>query len=208
MKTIRKAILVATIGIGLGGCASPNIVIQPMLPAPTAAHPSANINAVRLVMDNTETNPQLNKYEEKSNKTIIGKSESLGVHLSDFWLEEPPSVFVQHLLEKNLKAWGHMAVTDNEQILLQVHLNKFSLESHAINIFQLQADGVIDVDLEVTKKNAPTHYKGHYVGICTYRTATEVPNKINMEKLFNQCVEEFQKQLESDLKLRTALSEN
>lgn len=208
MKTIRKAILVATIGIGLGGCASPNIVIQPMLPAPTAAHPSASINTVRLVIDSTETNPQLNKYEEKSNKTKIGKSESLGVHLSDFWLEEPPPVFVQHLLEKNLKAWGYMAVTDNEQILLQVHLNKFSLESRAINIFQFQADGVIDIDLEVTKKNAPTHYKGHYVGMCTYRTATDVPNKTNMEKLFNQCVEEFQKQLESDLKLRAALSEN
>jgi len=208
MRTIRNAILATAIGWALGGCASPNIVIQPALPVPATINSSGSLNTVRLVMDGTESTPQLNQYEEKSDKAQIGDSESLGVHLSDFWLEEQPPVFIQRVLENDLKAWGYKVVTDKEQIQLHGHLNKFSLQSRAINLFQFQADGMIDVELEVVKVNAPPYYKGHYVGMCTYKTATEIPNKANMEKLFNQCVEEFQKQLESDLKLRAALSAN
>lgn len=208
MRAIRNAILVTVIGWALGGCASPSIVIQPALPVTAAINPSGSLNTVRLVMDGTEPTPQLNQYEEKSGKVQIGDSESLGVHLSDFWLEEQPPVFIQRVLENDLKAWGYKIVADKEQIQLHGHLNKLSLKNRAINPFEFQADGVIDVELEVIKENSTPYYKGHYVGVCTYKTATEIPNKVNMERLFNKCVEEFQKQLESDLKLRAALSAN
>ena len=208
MRTICKVIFVVVIGCALGGGASPNIVIQPSLPISVAINPPGNLSTVRLVMDGTEPTPQLNRYEEKSDKVQIGDSESLSVHLSDFWLQEPPQVFIQRVLENDLKTWGYKVVTDKEQIQLHGHLNKFSLISRAINLFEFQADGMIDVELEAIKGNAIPHYKGHYVGMCTYKTATEIPNKVNMEKLFNKCVEEFQKQLESDLKLRAALSAN
>lgn len=206
MKAINKAafILPIIIGLGLGGCASPNIVIQPTLPALATHQVSGNIGSVWLVVDGAETNLQASRYEERGDKTAIGKSESLGVHLSDFWIQESPPVFVKRMLENNLKAWGYQVVTNPQQVQLLGRINKFTLDSRAINLFEFQAVGVIDVELNVVKDSIPV-YKGHYVGTCSYKTATEIPNKENMEKLFNSCVSEFQKRLEEDNKLRTII---
>jgi hypothetical protein len=208
MKTIHKTAFVIISVVALGGCASPNILIQPTLPGPATPPASGNPGTVWLVVDGTETSPQAGKYEEKGAWTPVGKSESLGVHLSDIWMEEPPPVFVKRMLENNLKAWGYKVISSNDRVQLHGHVNKFSLNSKAISALELQADGVIDVDLELTPANAAPLFKGHYVGTCTHRSATAIPNKENMEKLFSGCVEKFQKQLEEDTKLRAALSSN
>jgi hypothetical protein len=159
-------------------------------------------------VDGTEIGYQVSKYEEKGDKTLIGRSESLGVHLSDIWVEEPPPVFVKRLLENTLTAWGYKVLSGNELNQLHGQVNKFSLESRAINALEFQADGAIDVDLDVRLANGTQLYKGNFIGACTYRSATKIPNKENLEKLFNRCVKEFQKQLESDSALRSALSAN
>jgi hypothetical protein len=153
----------------------------------------------------TESGPQLSRYEERGEKTQIGRSESLGVHLSDLWIEEPPPIFVKRMLENNLKAWGYQVATSQPKVQLHGQVNKFSLDNRAINIFEFQADGVIDVGLNVVKDGVVAH-KGNYVGSCSYRTATEIPGQERMEKLFNACVGEFQKRLDEDSKLRAALS--
>ena len=210
MRTIHKTafVIVSVVALGLGGCASPNIIIQPAPAVPATPPVSGNPRSVWLVVDGTETNPQAGKYEEKGDKTLIGKSESLGVHLSDIWMEEPPPEFVKRILEDNLKAWGYKAAASNGRVQLHGHINQFALNSKAISAFELQADGVIDVDLEVTQATATPIFKGHYVETCTHKTVSELPNKENMEKLFSGCVEEFQKRLEADTQLRAALSSN
>lgn len=208
MKKSYRAtfIFLSIIGLGLGGCASPSIVLQPGLPPVASSSAAGTPRTISLAVDGTEISYQASKYEEKGDKTLIGKSESLGVHLSDIWVEEPPPVFVKRLLENTLTAWGYKVLSGKELNQLHGHVNRFSLESRAINALEFQADGAIDVDLDVSQANGTQLYKGHFVGACTYRTATEIPNKENMEKLFNRCIEEFQKQLESDSKLRSALS--
>jgi hypothetical protein len=160
------------------------------------------------VIDGTETNPQASQYEEKGDKTPVGKSESLGVHMSDLWIAEPPPVFIKRLLQSDLTAWGYNVVPGSQQNQLHGHVNKFSLESRAASAIQFQADGMIDVDLEVTQADGKSKYKGHYVGICTRTTATEMPTQDYLSKLFDSCVDAFQKQLESDTNLRAALSSN
>jgi uncharacterized lipoprotein YajG len=210
MKTIPRATfaLLVGIGFGLGGCASPNIVLQPTLPAVPSSSAPETLGTVSLAVSGTERNPQGSRYEEKGDKTLIGNSESLGVHLSDFWVQEPPHMFVQRLLDDDLRAWGFKVSADNEKNQLHGRVNAFSLKSRAISAIEFQADGVIDVDLEVSRADGTQLYKGHYVGTCTHRTATEIPNKENMEKLFNRCVGELQTHLQEDGNLRTALSSN
>ena len=207
MKIIKKAALILpiVIGLGLAGCASPNIVITPNLPAPATQPVTEKLGAMQLVLEGTENIQQLSRYEERGEKTQIGRSESLGVHLSDFWVEEPPPVIVKRMLENNLKAWGYQVVTNQQKVQLHGRVNKFALDSRAISPVEFQADGIIDVDLNVVRDGTQT-YKGHYVGTCTFKTATQIPNKDNMEKLFNSCFAEFQKRLDEDNMLRAALS--
>ena len=208
-KSYRATLIfLSIIGLGLGGCASPNIVLQPDLPPVASFSTTGTTRTISLAVDGTEIGYQVSKYEEKGDKTLIGRSESLGVHLSDIWVEEPPPVFVKRLLENTLTAWGYKVLSGNELNQLHGQVNKFSLESRAINALEFQADGAIDVDLDVSLANGTQLYKGNYIGACTYRSATKIPNKENLEKLFNRCVKEFQKQLESDSKLRSALSTN
>jgi uncharacterized lipoprotein YajG len=210
MKTIPRATfaLLVGIGFGLGGCASPNIVLQPTLPALPSSSAPETLGTVSLAVSGTERNPQGSRYEEKGDKTLIGNSESLGVHLSDFWVQEPPHMFVKRLLEDDLRAWGFKVSADKEQKQLRAHVNTFSLKNRAISLLEFQVDGVIDVDSEVSRADGTQLYQGHHVGTCTHRTATEMPNQENMEKVFNRCVEEFQKHLEEDGNLRAALSSN
>lgn len=207
MKIVRKAAfaLPIVIGLVLSGCASPNIMLKPPLPAPAAQPVSAGAGPVWLVVAGTEAGSRPSRYEERGDKTQIGRSESLGVHLSDLWMEEPPPVFVKRMLENNLKAWGYQVATSPQKVQLHGLVNKFSLDNRAINIFEFQADGVIDVELSVAKDGLST-YKERYVGTCTFRTATEIPGQERMEKLFNACVAEFQKRLDGDNRLRAALS--
>lgn len=207
MQIIRNAafILPIVIGLGLSGCVSPTIVIKPPLPVPATPLASVSAGPVWLVVAGTEIGPQLSRYEERGERTQIGRSESLGVHLSDLWMEEPPPVFVKRMLENNLKAWGYQLATSPQKVQLHGLVNKFSLDNRAINIFEFQADGVIDVELSVTKDGLSA-YKERHVGTCTFRTATEIPGQERMEKLFNACVAEFQKRMDEDNRLRSALS--
>jgi uncharacterized lipoprotein YajG len=206
MKVSNKVVAVVSIVLGLAGCASPTVVIEPVFPAP-ATPPVAGRGSVQLVMEGTETTAQLSRYEERGEKTMIGKSDSLGVHLSDFWVNDPPPVIMKRMLEKNLKTWGYQVAENPQPIQLRARVAKFSLDSRAISMVEFQADGVIEVDLVVLRDGAQT-YKGQYSGTCTFRTATQIPNKENMDKLFNQCAREFQKTLDADNMLRAALSSN
>jgi len=150
--------------------------------------------------------PQLSKFEEKGDKTLIGKSESLGVHLSDIWVEEPPTTFVRRLLQEDLKAWGYKVSSGKEPIQLNAQVNKFSLGSRAISAVEFQADGAIDVTVTVSRADGTEVYKGRYVGTCTRKTASEFPTSEYMEKVFGQCIDEYEKKVRSDGRLRAALS--
>jgi hypothetical protein len=209
MRVIKKTAFIfpVIIGLGLAGCVSPNIVLNPIVPTPGTAQVSGSLGSVQLIVDGTENIQQLSSYEGRSKKTHIGKSESLGVHLSDFWVVESPPLIIKRMLENNLKTWGYQVTTNTHPVQLHGHVNKYALNNKAINYFQFQADGVIDVDLLVVKNSIQT-YKGHYVGTCTFKTASQAPNKDNMEKLFNSCVTEFQKRLDEDNLLRAALAFN
>jgi uncharacterized lipoprotein YajG len=209
MKAISQAalVLMSAMGLGLSGCTTPNIVLQPTLPAVVSSS-AGDFGPISVSMAEAELNPKTGQYEEKGDKVFIGRSESLGAHISDFWVEEPPDIFVKRLLENDLKAWGFTVSADEQQKRLHGRVNKFSLDSRSINPFEFQADGVIDVDLEVSRASGNQLYKGHYAGTCTHRTATEMPNKKNMEKLFSNCLEEFQKRLQEDANLRSALASN
>ena len=192
-------ILLATIGLVLNGCISRDIIIKPSLPSEMSSTDVETPRTVSLTVYDT-------RYGNKSGKTLIGESESLGVHISDIWLEEPPPVFVKRLLENIITPWGYRVSSGKELNQLSGHINRFFIESKAINVLQFQFSGVIDVDLSVHQENGTELYNGNFVGTCKRVTATEVAGKDNLEKLFNLCIEEFQKQLESDIKLRYSLS--
>lgn len=190
--------------LALWGCASPSIVIEPSVPTPEARAAAGPNVDVRLNL--REAQSPAARFEEKREKTLLGRSESLGVHLSDFWMEEPAARFVQRLLESHVKSWGHRVVADNEQVQLRGQVNRLSLNSKAISAFEFQADGAIDVELEVVPKDAAPRYRRQYVATCTFRTATSIPNKDNMDKMFNNCVADFQKRIAEDGALRAAVS--
>jgi uncharacterized lipoprotein YajG len=208
MKNIGKINLIvpAVIAFVLAGCVSPNIVLNPNIPSPATAPVGEERGFVELIVDGTEDTQQLSSYEEKTDRTQIGRSESLGVHLSDFWVEEPPPVTFKRILENNLKVWGFQATTDQQRLKLHGRVNKFSLDNRAINAFEFQADGIIDVDLDLTI-NGIQAYKKHYVETCTFKTAS-IPNKEKMDKVFNDCVVQIQKRLDEDDELRNALTSN
>jgi hypothetical protein len=128
------------------------------------------------------------------------------VQLSDFWMEEPPASFVQRLVEANLRAWGYNIVPTGEKMQVRGEVNRFSLNSKAISALEFQADGVIDVVLEALPKPAGPAYRQQYVATCTFRTATSIPNAENMQRLFDQCVDDLQKRITSDSALRGALT--
>lgn len=205
MKTLRTNLLAVPIflGIVLAGCASPNIVLIPNIPSPAAKGDDVDRGSVQLIVDGTEGSQQLSSYEETTDKTQVGRSESLGVHLSDFWVEEAPPFIVKGMLENNLKAWGYQITPDQQRTKLHGQVNQFALNNRAINAFQFQADGVIDINLSVFKDDLQA-YKINYVETCTFKTAS-IPGKENMNKVFNECVAQIQKRLDEDKKLRAAL---
>ena len=191
--------------VALSGCVSPTVVLEPSIPtiAPSAAPDSAR--TAPLAVNVTQVTNQASKYEEKSDKILVGKSESLGVHLSDIWMQEPPATFVKRLLEASLKSWGYQVSPAEAQLRIDARVNKFSIDSRAASAIEFQADGAIDADVIVNRATGATLYKGNYRGSCTQRTATQFPSKDYLEALFNRCVVDFQKQLQSDEKLRSAL---
>jgi hypothetical protein len=71
---------------------------------------------------------------------------------------------------------------------------------------EFQADGVIDVVLQVVPKPAGRAYRQQFVATCSFRTATSIPNAENMQQLFDQCVDELQKRISADGALRAALA--
>ncbi len=208
MHSARRAglVLLSAVGIGLWGCGSlePNIVLHPALPAVAPSAAPGSRGAVSL--DTSEAAPS--KYEEKGDRTQLGRSESLGVHMSDFWVDEAPEAFIGRLLQSDLAAWGFQVSPGEQRNRLRARVNRFALDSKAANAVEFQADGVIDVDLEVDRADGTRLYKANYVGTCTRRSATEFPNRENMEKVFRACVDDFQKRLEADAGLRDALSSN
>lgn len=203
MPYFIPGLLLATALLALTGCVSPTIAINPSLSAPPVSSSAGPGVDVRLDVREAAAG---SRFEEKGDKTLIGKSESLGVHLSDFWMEEPPAKFVQRLVEANLKAWGHRIVASGERMHVRGQLNRLSLNNKAISALEFQADGVIDVLLEVVPKDAGPGYRRQYVSSCTFRTATSMPNKENMERMFSQCVEDLQKRISEDGALRAALA--
>lgn len=207
MKISNKIplILAGAIGLALGGCASPTIVLKPTLPPPATPAVAVKQGTVQLIVDGAGGSPQLSRYEERGDKTQIGSSESLGVHLSDFWVKEPPPKLIQRMLENNLRAWGFRVTTKPQPIQLHGHVNEFSLNSKARSLVEFQADGVVDIDLDVINDGTRS-YRGHYVGTCTFKTATQIPNETNMGRLFNVCLANLQKRLDEDGRLRAALS--
>jgi uncharacterized lipoprotein YajG len=203
VRHFGPVLLIAAGLLALCGCASPTIVINPSLPAPAlSSSPGPGVD-VRLDVREAAGS----RFEEKSDKTLIGKSESLGVHVSDFWMEEPPARFVQRLIEANLKAWGHRVVQNGERVYMRAQVNRVSLDNKAVSALEFQADGMIDVVLEVVAKDSKPGYRRQYLATCTFRTATSLPNKDNMERTFNQCVDEFQKRISEDGALRAALAD-
>ena len=200
---MKKPLLAAAALMVLNGCASPNIILTPSIPAPDGAATGAAAD-VRIRVG--ESASASSAFEEKRDNPLIGRSESLGVHLSDFYLDGPSPRLVQRLLESNVKAWGHRIVPDKEQAELRAQVSRLTFNSRAISAFELQADGVIDVALEVVRKDARPGYRQQYVATCTWRSATSVPGKENMERVFDQCVADLQKRIEADAGLRAALS--
>lgn len=197
--------LLAVAALALGGCTSPNIVLEPSLltaalaPAQPSARP-ATVTVEAGVMESPTS-----KYEESSEKTLIGKSESLGIHLSDIWIEERPATFLKRLVQADMEHWGYRVTSSGGELNVQVRVNKFSMGSRAINAFQFQADGVIDATLNVTRSDGTNLYSGHYRADCTRKTASEMPRKEYLQKIFDHCVSDFQVRLQSDGALRAAL---
>lgn len=198
-------IFACAIGLLLGGCASPDIVLHPTFPPPAIQETAATQGTIQLTVDYTGNSPQLSQYEKMGGETQIGSSESMGVHLSTFWIKEAPSKLIERMLQNNLNAWGYQVTSQPQAIQLLGHIKKFALNSKAINAFEFQADGVVDLSLDVTK-NGRSSYKGDYVETCTFKTATQIPNQDNMDKLFSDCLTKLQTQLDNDSRLRAALS--
>lgn len=199
--------LVSLALLWLGACAEPNIVLQPALPATATPAPQTH-GTVVLTVTGTGANARAGKYEEEGSKVYVGNSESLGVHLSDIWLGESPARFVRRLLESDLRSLGYEVLPgrDAAHDRVEGYVNRFSITSRAINPVQFQADGVIDIDVSVNRSDGARLYKGHYVGTCMFRTATEIPNQTNLGKLLGRCVDDLQRHLHSDASLRAALS--
>ena len=191
--------------VALGGCVSPDIVLQPTLPAQAPATAQASAPAAALTVEAVAEQSPASKYEERSDKTLIGKSESLGVHLSDIWIEQSPESFVKRLVEASVQRWGYRTHGAAGPLELQVRMAKLSIGSRAISALQFQADGAIDADLNVSRRGGPALYSRHYRGACTQTTATQMPGREYLQQVFDRCVKDFQASLESDPALRRAL---
>ena len=208
MNTSYKAAFVVSglILLGTSGCVSPSIVLRPDLPTVAASPVAGTSSAISVTVKEGAIFSQATKYEEKREKTLIGKSESLGVHLSDIWMDEPPPAFVRRLLEHTVTAWGFSVVPGKGSARMQGNVREFLLNSRAINAFEFQADGVIDVEVTVSDALGTPLYGKRYVGRCSRRTATEMPTREHLETLFGRCIQAFQDGLEADAALRSALS--
>ena len=198
----RPAIpLLLLLAVALGGCVSGDIVLKPAVSTQAPATAATVPLAVEAI---TEQQPA-GKYEERGDKTLIGTSESLGVHLSDIWIEESPESFVKRLVEASLQRWGYRTQGAAGALKLQVRMAKLAMGSRAINALQFQADGAIDAELNVARRDGRELYSRHYRGACTQTTATEGPGEEYLQKVFDRCVKDFQANLESDAALRRAL---
>lgn len=209
MKSLpRFAAGLALLGsaLTLAGCASPNIVLDPQIPAPPSAGEVGRSGTVALRVEEAAARAPSGAYEERSDKTLIGTSESLGMHLSDLWLAQAPSEFVARLLRHDLEQWGYGIAAGSGRTTVEARVNRLSLESRAANPVQFEANGVIDADVDVVRADGSPAYKGHYVATCTRRTATEMPSQAYLSKVFDGCVADFQGQIASDAKLRSALA--
>lgn len=191
--------------VALGGCVSPDIVLQPTLPAQASAIAQASAPAAALTVEAVAERSPASKYEERSDKTLIGKSESLGVHLSDIWIEQSPETFVKRLVEASVQRWGYRTASSAGSLKLQVRIRKLAMDSRAINALQFQADGAIDADLDISRPDGAPLYRGHYQGACTQTTASEMPGKEYLQQIFDRCVKDLQAKLESDAALRQTL---
>ena len=202
---IARIGLVALTVVALGGCVSPDIVLQPKVLAQRQEPAQASAPAAALTVEAGAAESPASKYEERSDKTLIGRSESLGVHLSDISMQEAPAAFVKRVVESSLEYWGYRPSSAGGLLKVQVRVNKFSMDSRAINAFQFQSDGAIDADLNVSRTDGAALYSGHYQSACTQTTASQMPSKEYLEQIFDRCVKDFQAKLESDASLRAAL---
>lgn len=209
MNALRKpgvtlpALLLAA--VALGGCVGGDIVLQPSVPAqaPLTAPPA--VSTAPLTVEATAVPAPAGKYEERSDKTLMGRSESLGVQLGDIWTQERPELFVKRLVEATVQRWGYRTASSGAPLKLQVRTTKFAIDSRAINALQFQADGAIDAELNVSRRDGAALYSGHYRGACTQTTATEMPGREYLQQVFDRCVKDLQAKLESDAALRQAL---
>lgn len=199
--------LLALAVVALGGCVSPEIVLQPKVLAQGPASAQASAAAAAVTVEGGAAESPASKYEERNDKTLIGRSESLGVHLSDIWIEEPPAAFLRRVVESSLEYWGYRPSSAGGLLKVQVRVNKFSMDSRAINAFQFQADGAIDAQLNVVRPDGAALYSGHYQSVCTQTTASQMPSAAYLDQIFDRCVKDFQAKLESDAALRKALQE-
>ena len=191
--------------VALGGCVSPDIVLQPSVPAPAPMTAPASARAAALIVEAVAQHSPASQYEERSDKTLIGRSESLGVHLSDIWIEQSPETFVKRLVEASVQRWGYRTASSAGSLKLQVRVRKFAMDSRAINALQFQADGAIDADVNLSRPDGAALYSGHYAGACTQTTGSKMPGKEYLQHVFDGCVKDFQAKLESDAALRQAL---
>jgi hypothetical protein len=203
----RIALLLSLAVVALGGCVSGDIVLQPGVPAQAPVTAQTSVAPAPLAVEAIAEPSPASKYEERSDKTLIGRSESLGVHLSDIWMEETPTTFVKRLVEASVQRWGYRIANAPGLLKLQVRITKLAMESRAINALQFQADGAIDADLNVSRPDGAALYSGHYRGACTQTTASETPGKEYLQQVFDRCVKDFQAKLESDAALRQALAD-
>jgi len=197
----RGIALLLLLAVALGGCVSGDIVLKPAVSSQAPATGATVALAVEAI---TEQQPA-GKYEERGDKTLVGTSESLGVHLSDIWIQERPESFVKRLVEASVHRWGYRTEGAAGALKLEVRMAKLAMGSRAINALQFQADGAIDAELNVSGRDGPVLYSRHYRGACTQTTATEGPGEEYLQKVFDRCVKDFQANLESDAALRRAL---
>jgi len=189
----------------LGGCVAGDIVLQPSVPAQAPLAEPPPVATAPLTVEAVAERLPAGKYEERSDKTLMGRSESLGVHLGDIWTQERPELFVKRLVEASLQRWGYRTASSAAPLKLQVRTTKFAIGSRALNALQFQADGAIDAELNVSRPDGAALYSGHYRGICTQTTASEMPGKEYLQQVFDRCAKDFQAKVESDAALRRAL---
>lgn len=116
-RTIARIGLLALGMAALAGCVSSDIVLEANVPAP-AAPPSAAAPAV--TVETVVAQPPAAKHEEPGDKTLIGRSESLGVHLSDIWMREAPAAFAGRLVEASIARWGYRVASSGASLKLRV----------------------------------------------------------------------------------------